>query len=133
MASAGRSVAKVLGINVDYRKEADPLENSGALSVSSVDTYVEREPTAAEWFAKFTPSATAFKRYFRSLFPFLDWIFHYNLTWLFGDIIAGKLRYHSIPRPRNNRLRRHGWLCCHPSGNGLCSAGSVAGRVRPVY
>lgn len=90
MASAGRGVAKVLGINVDYRKEADPLENSGALSVSSVDTYVEREPTAVEYLSKFTPSFTAFKRYIRSLFPFLDWIFHYNLTWLFGDVVAGK-------------------------------------------
>lgn len=91
MASAARSVAKILGINVDYRKEADALENSGALSVSSVDTYVEQEPTALEWLSKFTPSFTAFKHYLRSLFPFLDWIFHYNLTWLFGDIIAGKL------------------------------------------
>ena len=133
MASAGRSVAKVLGINVDYRKEADPLENSGALSVSSVDTYVEREPTAAEWFAKFTPSAPAFRRYIRSLFPFLDWIFHYNLTWLFGDIVAGKLRPHIILRPRNNKLRRHGRLRCHSTGHGLCSAGSAAGRVRPVH
>lgn len=92
MASAGRIVAKVLGINVDYRKEADPLENSGKLSVSSVDTYVEYEPTAAEWLSNFTPSATAFKRYLRSLFPFLDWIFHYNLTWLFGDVIAGEFK-----------------------------------------
>jgi sodium-independent sulfate anion transporter 11 len=25
----------------------------------------------------------------RSLFPFWNWIFHYNLTWLFGDVIAG--------------------------------------------
>ncbi|KAJ4310601.1 hypothetical protein N0V94_008358 [Neodidymelliopsis sp. IMI 364377] len=89
MASAGRGVAKVLGINVDYRREADPLENSGALSVSSVDTYVEREPTASEYLSKFTPSFSAFKRYLRSLFPFLDWIFHYNLTWLFGDVVAG--------------------------------------------
>lgn len=92
MASAGRGVAKALGINLDYRKEADPLVNSGAISVSSVDTYVEREPTAAEYLRKFTPSFTAFKRYLRSLFPFLDWIFHYNLTWLFGDVVAGMLR-----------------------------------------
>ena len=99
----------------------------------SVDTYVEREPTAAEWFAKFTPSAPAFRRYFRSLFPFLDWIFHYNLTWLFGDIVAGKLHSHIILRPQNNKLRRHGRLCCHSTGHGLCSAGSVAGRVRPVH
>jgi sodium-independent sulfate anion transporter 11 len=23
------------------------------------------------------------------LFPFWNWIFHYNLTWLFGDVVAG--------------------------------------------
>jgi sodium-independent sulfate anion transporter 11 len=32
---------------------------------------------------------SATQRYLRSLFPFLDWIFHYNLTWLFGDVVAG--------------------------------------------
>ena len=127
MASAGRGVAKVLGINVDYRKEADPLENSGALSVSSVDTYVEREPTAIEYLSKFTPSFGAFKRYLRSLFPFLDWIFHYNLTWLFGDVVAGRIYKIIILDIRelicsrcNCRLR------CHPSGYGICLVGAIA-------
>jgi sodium-independent sulfate anion transporter 11 len=50
---------------------------------------VEEEPTAAEWLGKFRPNGGAIKRYFISLFPFWNWIFHYNLTWLFGDIIAG--------------------------------------------
>jgi sodium-independent sulfate anion transporter 11 len=86
MAAAGRTAAKVLGINLDYRKE-EPV--SGAASISSVETYVEHEPTAVEYLSKFKPSATATKRYIRSLFPFWNWIFHYNLTWLFGDIIAG--------------------------------------------
>jgi hypothetical protein len=36
MASAGRGAAKVLGINLDYRKEE--LDNSGAASISSVET-----------------------------------------------------------------------------------------------
>jgi sodium-independent sulfate anion transporter 11 len=35
MAGAGRTAAKVLGINLDYRKE-EPL--SGAASISSVET-----------------------------------------------------------------------------------------------
>ncbi|KAH7086189.1 sulfate permease-like protein [Paraphoma chrysanthemicola] len=86
MAAAGRTAAKVLGINLDYRKE-EPL--SGAASISSVETYVEHEPTAAEYLSKFKPSGSATKRYIKSLFPFWNWIFHYNLTWLFGDIIAG--------------------------------------------
>ncbi|KAL1612918.1 hypothetical protein SLS60_001148 [Paraconiothyrium brasiliense] len=86
--SASRSVAKVLGINVDYRKE-EPLHSSGA-SISSVETYVEKEPTAFEYVSQFKPSLPAFQRYLRSLFPFWNWIFHYNATWLLGDVIAGK-------------------------------------------
>jgi sodium-independent sulfate anion transporter 11 len=102
MAGAGRGVAKALRINLDYRKEP---EVSGAASISSVETCeyntfkvsniadriedVEREPTAKEWLSQFKPSASATKRYLKSLFPFWDWIFHYNLTWLFGDFIAG--------------------------------------------
>jgi hypothetical protein len=39
MASAGRGVAKVLGINLDYRKEE--IENSGAASISSVETCMQ--------------------------------------------------------------------------------------------
>ena len=102
MAAAGRGAAKALGIKLDYRKEPDV---SGAASISSVETCecytglrrdtanptldVEHEPTALEWLSKFKPSGAAILRYIRSLFPFVNWIFHYNLTWLFGDIIAG--------------------------------------------
>lgn len=86
MAAAGRGAAKVLGIDLDYRRE---LEVSGGASITSVETYVEREPTASEWLSQFKPSGHAAKRYIRSLFPFWDWIFHYNLTWLFGDVVAG--------------------------------------------
>jgi sodium-independent sulfate anion transporter 11 len=103
--SVGRTLAKGLGINVDYRKE-EPL-TSGAASISSVETCtfpiscqqrkiaypgpdVEKEPTVSEWLSQFKPSLGAFQRYLRSLFPFWNWIFHYNLTWLFGDVIAGK-------------------------------------------
>jgi len=86
----GRFLAKILFIDLDYRKEDKEVPGSGATSVASVETYVEREPTVAEWLSQFVPSAAGFKRYVISLFPFWDWIFHYNLTWLLGDIIAGK-------------------------------------------
>lgn len=43
-----------------------------------------------EYVKDHTPNAGTAKRYIRSLFPFWNWIFHYNLTWLLGDIIAGK-------------------------------------------
>ncbi len=50
---------------------------------------MEAEPTAGEWLSQFRPSGSAIGRYFSSLFPFTNWIIHYNLTWLVGDIIAG--------------------------------------------
>lgn len=58
-------------------------------NITDGDPDVEHEPTAAEYLHKFKPSTSATKRYIRSLFPFWNWIFHYNLTWLFGDVIAG--------------------------------------------
>ncbi|PSN67298.1 sulfate permease-like protein [Corynespora cassiicola Philippines] len=87
--TSGRFLAKALGIKPNPRRAQETLENSGAASISSVETYVEREPTAAEYISQFKPSLSAFQRYLRSLFPFWSWIFHYNLTWLLGDIIAG--------------------------------------------
>ncbi|KAF2017812.1 kinase subdomain-containing protein [Aaosphaeria arxii CBS 175.79] len=87
--ATGRVAAKVLGIDLDYRNEhQEPLVSGGA-SISSVETYVEREPTVAEWFSQFRPTGAGVKHYLRSLFPFWNWIFHYNLTWLLGDVIAG--------------------------------------------
>lgn len=89
--AAGRTAAKVLGIDLNYRDEHQEPLNSGAASVSSVETYVEREPTVAEYFSQFRPTGHGTKRYIRSLFPFWNWIFHYNATWLLGDVIAGEL------------------------------------------
>ncbi|KAF2119312.1 sulfate permease-like protein [Lophiotrema nucula] len=83
--AAGRTAAKFVGINLDYRHEhAEPVPVA-----ESVEPYNETEPTVAEWFSQFKPTASGFKHYLRSLFPFWSWIFHYNFTWLAGDIIAG--------------------------------------------
>ncbi|KAH7138522.1 sulfate permease-like protein [Dendryphion nanum] len=83
--AAGRTAAKALGIDLDYRKEHhDPLAGG-----AGVDAYEERDITVGEWFSRFKPTGAGFKRYIISLFPFWNWIFHYNFTWLAGDIIAG--------------------------------------------
>ncbi|KAF2189312.1 sulfate permease-like protein [Zopfia rhizophila CBS 207.26] len=85
----GRFLAKVFFIDLDYRKEHNEPLASGADSISSVETYVEKEPTTAEWLSEFRPTRAGFQHYIRGLFPFWSWIFHYNATWLLGDIIAG--------------------------------------------
>ncbi|KAK5001028.1 hypothetical protein LTR66_000233 [Elasticomyces elasticus] len=97
MASAstkvGHGLAKVLGIKLDYRNETGRSEKitrgESVFSVSSADTYVEEEPTVAEWFSGVAPSRRDMLRYFRSLFPFTHWIGRYNSQWLAGDLVAG--------------------------------------------
>ena len=39
--------------------------------------------------ARFNPVQAVFA-YVRSLFPIINWIGHYNLGWLSGDVIAGE-------------------------------------------
>ncbi|KAF2736309.1 sulfate permease 2 [Polyplosphaeria fusca] len=84
--AAGRTAAKVLGINLDYRNEHQDLP---VPDTDSVEPYIEEEPTVKDWLLQFKPSRNGTQRYLRSLFPFWSWIFHYNFTWLAGDFIAG--------------------------------------------
>lgn len=91
----GRLLAKALYINVDYRDEPEDYMQSAARSVPSLESFVEAEPTAGEWLSRYRPSVAGLKNYLRILFPFWSWIFHYNVQWLMGDIIAGK--QYSLP------------------------------------
>ncbi|CAI5759488.1 unnamed protein product [Candida verbasci] len=55
-----------------------------------VPEYNEKEPTVLEWFQYvFADPLGKALHYLRSLFPILNWIFHYNLKWLYGDLVAG--------------------------------------------
>lgn len=89
----GHALAKGLLINIDYRKDATKslIQGESITSSSSVETYVEKEPTAADWFREIAPTGQTVKHYFKDLFPFLAWITRYNLQWLTGDVIAGTL------------------------------------------
>jgi hypothetical protein len=52
--------------------------------------YRESLPTVQSWFkSKLKNPKQQIKNYFLSLFPFLTWIYRYNLTWFGGDLIAG--------------------------------------------
>ena len=114
--AAGRTAAKFVGINVDYRHEhIEPLPVA-----DSVEPYNETEPTVGEWFAQFKPTAGGSKRYLASLFPFWSWIFHYNFTWLAGDIIAGTSQ-DLFFLMKLIWLRCNCWLRRHPPGHGLRS------------
>ncbi|KAI5365930.1 Putative SLC26A/SulP transporter, STAS domain, sulfate anion transporter, STAS domain superfamily [Septoria linicola] len=88
----GHGLAKALGIKLDYRNDSPASKLSrgeSVFSVDSADTYVEHEPTAAEWLREVIPSGRDVLHYFINLFPFTKWILRYNVQWLIGDLIAG--------------------------------------------
>ncbi|OHW89567.1 sulfate permease, partial [Colletotrichum incanum] len=89
--TVGRTLAKGLGIDVDARYRNEPTEavQSAAASFHSVEQYEEEEPTVAEFLYAHRPTVHGAVAYIKSLFPFWSWIFHYNATWLLGDVIAG--------------------------------------------
>jgi hypothetical protein len=52
--------------------------------------YRESSPTVETWVkSKIKNPKQQIKNYFLSFFPFLTWIYRYNLTWFSGDLIAG--------------------------------------------
>jgi solute carrier family 26 (sodium-independent sulfate anion transporter), member 11 len=79
----GNILAKSLGIHTEKYRE--PEESTRVVP----DAYVEAEPTVQEFLREHAPTVDGIKGYLKELFPFWGWIFHYNLTWLFGDLIAG--------------------------------------------
>lgn len=97
---AGRAVAKALAIDLDYRQRHEPKDavQSAADSFQSIEVYEEREPTVGEVLRHLVPNKSNTLGYIRSLFPFWSWIFHYNWTWMIGDIIAVSIPLHTHPR-----------------------------------
>lgn len=87
----GHGLAKGLGINVNYRNDATENLSRGesVISHSDADNYVEREPTAGDYFRSIRPTGAGVKHYITELFPFTKWITRYNTTWLSGDLVAG--------------------------------------------
>ncbi|KAK2765332.1 Sulfate permease 2 [Arachnomyces sp. PD_36] len=91
----GHGLAKVLRIKTHYRDPlgADPVTRGESTfsnaTAGTADTYIEDEPTSAEWLLELVPSPRQLADYLWSLFPFLNWILHYNVQWLIGDLVAG--------------------------------------------
>lgn len=87
----GHTLAKGLGIKLQYRNELDEEIRRGesVFSSATAETYVEEEPHSADWLLSLVPSGRTLINYVISLFPFLAWIDRYNLQWLAGDLVAG--------------------------------------------
>ncbi|KAL9602189.1 MAG: hypothetical protein Q9219_002053 [cf. Caloplaca sp. 3 TL-2023] len=88
----GHGLAKALRIKLDYRSPQggdQVTRGESAYSVSSADSFVEREPTSWEWIQSVVPNGRDLLHWAYSLFPFIHWIDRYNAQWLAGDLIAG--------------------------------------------
>ncbi|KAF1832944.1 sulfate permease [Decorospora gaudefroyi] len=88
----GHGLAKVLGISLHYRNETGSeriTRGESVFSIESADTYVEGEPSTREWLHDVLPSGREMTQYLTSLVPFIQWIGHYNVQWLIGDLVAG--------------------------------------------
>jgi len=93
-AQAGRVLARGLGIDLDHRSRTEPTAalHAAAATVPDLrqnDLFFEQEPTVAEWLHEIRPTRACTVQYIKQLFPFWTWIFHYNMTWLLGDVVAG--------------------------------------------
>lgn len=78
------------------------------MSNHTTRSFVEEPPRTAEFLRELVPSGKQLGDYVISLFPFLSWIGHYNLQWLVGDLVAGKI-IHPLPYacPISVLLTRH--------------------------
>ncbi|KAL8738435.1 MAG: hypothetical protein Q9181_000749 [Wetmoreana brouardii] len=88
----GHTLAKVLGIKLNYRNPQgidDTTRGESVYSVSSADSFVEQEPTSWEWIQSIVPNGRRIAHWAYSLFPFIHWIGRYNAQWLYGDLVAG--------------------------------------------
>lgn len=89
----GHFLARILGIDLHdfHRLATDEVTRGESItSVDSGETFVEEPPTTAEWIKSTLPTGKGMLRYTKSLFPFTNWIFSYNPTWLVGDLVAGR-------------------------------------------
>lgn len=126
---AGHVAAKALGIKLQDKDPFRELDKPGASFVSerTAHTFVEEPPLVLEYINGLVPSGHELYEYLVSLFPFLSWIGHYNLQWLIGDLVAGKLtrlvRVKKKKRSCSPFNRHHHRRGRRPTGHGLCQTG----------
>lgn len=72
----------------EFQKEHQPIRlPEGNVKVPE---YIQSEPSAYVYVKDvFDSPLTKLKNYLISLFPIAQWILHYNIKWLYGDLVAG--------------------------------------------
>jgi hypothetical protein len=91
LASKASGALGQLPVVGEYRKhKAQRVAQDTFLSANAADGFLEPEPTVGEWFRGIVPSRHQALCYVADTFPCSKWLFNYNLTWFWGDLIAGK-------------------------------------------
>ncbi|KAH7356096.1 sulfate transporter family-domain-containing protein [Pyrenochaeta sp. MPI-SDFR-AT-0127] len=82
------ATTKVLSASLTNRsKQTASLEQIARETIGA--TFLEEDPSVAEWFRELVPSSHGVTEYVRELFPSARWVRRYNVHWLVGDAIAG--------------------------------------------
>jgi hypothetical protein len=87
---AGHFLAKILELEAPESARDNVTRGESILSQQTTDSFVEEQPTTMEFLEEITPTGKDILQYLRSLFPFLNWIFFYNMQWFIGDLVAGE-------------------------------------------
>ena len=81
-------VTRVFDASSDQRhQQTASLEQIARETISQ--TFLEEDPSVADWFRDLVPSSTGVANYARDIFPSAQWVRRYNLHWLMGDVVAG--------------------------------------------
>lgn len=78
-------------LNINAEEDIHVNEDGEASFISETsEAFADGFPTADQWLRDQIPSRTETVEYIRSLFPFVNWIGHYNnIQWLASDMVAG--------------------------------------------
>lgn len=116
----------------DRSPQTETLKNVAHETIG--ETYIEEDPSVAEWFRECVPTSQDAAGYVRELFPSARWIRRYNLHWLAGDAIAGKYQgpecryfFALISGRYHSRSRRSS------PGHGLCITCSTVACIRALH
>ena len=116
----------------DRSAQTETLKNVAHETIG--ETYIEEDPSVADWFRECLPTSQDAAEYVRELFPSARWIRRYNLHWLAGDAIAGKYRGTECRYVFALKAGRyHCGACCSSSGYGLCIACSTVACIRTLH
>lgn len=124
---------KILGTDEEHRRQKTTTLVDIARETIN-DTYIEDDPSVAEWFKELIPSSGDIGAYVAELFPSAQWVRRYNVHWWAGDLIAGMwVGMEGWVWGADVKIRHHGRAGGCAASYGVCAVGGVDACVWAVY